>query len=559
MGFPFFGKKAQTSQELLKLLGLDKLGITDCKELYHNLSYEELFKHETDPALEGFERGVVTDTGAVAVDTGKFTGRSPKDKYFVHEPAAKDKIWWGSNAFAPTANNSDNKLVSEETWAHLKDLSIRQLNGKRLYVIDAFCGTNKDTRLSIRVVTEVAWMAHFCKNMFIRPTQDELKDFQPDWTILNACKTTCPDFQEYGLRSEVFATFNIGERMTVIGGTWYGGEMKKGIFTIMNYFLPLQGVGSFHCSANMGKNGDTALFFGLSGTGKTTLSADPKRALIGDDEHGWDAEGIFNFEGGCYAKCINLSHEKEPDIFDAIKRDALLENVVSDPNGRIDFASNKKTENTRVSYPIYHIKNIVKPVSKGGHPKHIIFLTCDAYGVFPPVTKLNYEQAMYYFLSGYTAKVAGTELGVTEPKTAFSACFGQAFLPLHPTVYAEILGKKMREHDAKAYLVNTGWTAGKYGVGKRMPIPVTRAVIDAILDGSVDKMDCETMPVFNLKFPKTLPGVPSEILNPRNSWVDKHEYDVTARKLAQLFMEHFKNFTDTEAGKNLEKIAGPQS
>jgi len=558
MGIFSFGKKTAAPQDLLRITGLDKLGIVDCPEIFYNPSFEELFQYETDPALDGFERGVVTDTGAVAVDTGKFTGRSPKDKYFVNEPSSKDKIWWGSNAFAPTANNSDNKLVTQETWDHLKAICLRQLNGKKLYVVDAFCGTNKDSRLSIRIITEVAWQAHFCKNMFIRPTEEELKNFKPDWTILNACKATCPDFQEYGLRSEVFVTFHIGERMTLIGGSWYGGEMKKGIFTVMNYFLPLKGIGAFHCSANMGKNGDTALFFGLSGTGKTTLSTDPKRSLIGDDEHGWDAEGVFNFEGGCYAKCINLSREKEPDIFAAIRRDALLENVVIGEKGGIDFSSSKKTENTRVSYPIDHIKNIVRPVSKGRHPSHIIFLTCDAYGVFPPVAKLNYEQAMYYFLSGYTAKVAGTELGITEPKTAFSACFGQAFLPLHPTVYAEILGKKMREHDAHAYLVNTGWSGGKCGVGKRMPIPVTRGVIDAILDGAVDKAECEIMPVFNLQFPKILPGVPAEMLNPRNSWVDKHEYDATSRKLAQLFLEHFKNFTDTEAGKSLEKIAGPQ-
>jgi len=449
--------------------GLNNVGISDWKEIFYNLSYEELFKHESDESLEGYENGRLSQFDAWAVDTGKFTGRSPKDKYIVEDEVSKDTVWWTDG----TPAGSDNKALSKETWIHLKEISTQQLTGKKFYVMDGFCGTNKDTRMCIRLITEVAWMAHFFKNMFIRPSAEDLKDFKPDWTILNACKTACKDFEKCGMSSEVFVAFNIQERMTVIGGTWYGGEIKKGIFSMMNYFLPLKGIGSFHCSANMGKDGDTALFFGLSGTGKTTLSTDPKRQLIGDDEHGWDDEGIFNFEGGCYAKCINLSEEKEPGIYKAIKRDALLENLDIDEQGNVDFTSKKKTENTRVSYPIDHIDNIVKPVSKGTHPKKIIFLTCDAYGVLPPVSRLNSEQAQYHYLAGYTAKVAGTELGVTEPKATFSACFGKAFLLLHPTKYGEILGKKMEEYGSTAYLVNTGWIGGKYGVGERMPIKET--------------------------------------------------------------------------------------
>lgn len=541
-----------TSQDL----NLDKLGIIETKDIFYNISYDEIFKHETDPSLDGFDKGVVTEFGAVSVDTGRFTGRSPKDKYFVKEEGSSDNIWWATGQASPTGNNSDNKQISKEAWASLKDIAGKQLNGKKLYVSDGFCGANKDTRICVRVITEVAWMAHFVKNMFIRPTEEELKDFQPDWTILHACKDTCQDYEKYGMNSEVFAAFNMAERMTCIGGTWYGGEIKKGIFTMMNYFLPLKGIGSFHCSANMGKDGDTALFFGLSGTGKTTLSTDPKRQLIGDDEHGWDNDGIFNFEGGCYAKCINLSKENEPGIYGAIKRDALLENVVVDKDGKVDFASSAKTQNTRVSYPIYHIENIVKPVSKGTHPKKIIFLTCDAYGVLPPVSKLSKEQTMYHFLSGYTAKVAGTELGVTEPKPSFSACFGQAFLPLHPTKYAEILGQKMEQHGSIAYLVNTGWTGGQYGVGNRMPIKETRAIIDAILDGTIDNAECAVMPIFGLQIPASVPGVSSDILNPRNNWADKKSYDETVKKLAGMFMEHFKNFTDTDSGKSLE-ASGP--
>ena len=536
-------------------LDLSKVGIAAHSGVYHNLSYEELFQHEMDPSLEGYEKGVLTSLGAVAVDTGKFTGRSAKDKYFVVEEVSKDKLWWGLPG--KDAGPSDNKPLSQEAWAHLKKIACKQLNGKKLYVMDGFSGVNPDTRLSVRLVTEVAWMAHFVKNMFIRPTEKELKEFKPDWTILNACKATNPDFEKDNMRSEVFAAFNIKERMTVIGGSWYGGEIKKGIFTIMNYFLPLRGIGAFHCSANMGKKGDTALFFGLSGTGKTTLSADPKRMLIGDDEHGWDDEGVFNFEAGCYAKCINLSEEKEPDIYHAIRRDALLENVDADANGNVDFASKKKTENTRVSYPIYHIKNIVKPISKGGHPKKIIFLTCDAYGVLPPVAKLTKEQAMYHFLNGYTAKLAGTEIGVTEPKATFSACFGQAFLALHPTVYADLLGQKMEKHGSQAYLVSTGWIGGKYGVGERIDLKQTRAIVDAILNGTIEESEFFTTPIFKIQVPKSVEGVDPGILDPYKNWPDQQAYKEMANKLAGMFIENFKKFTDTEKGRALVS-AGPQ-
>jgi phosphoenolpyruvate carboxykinase (ATP) len=533
---------------------LRSVGIQSWTQIFYNISYDELFKHETDPSLTGYDRGVVTETGAVNVETGRFTGRSPEDKYIIVEDTSKDHVWWKQTG---TAVSSDNKPLSVEAWGHLKDLSVKQLTGKKLYVMDGFCGANKDTRLSVRLITEVAWMAHFFKNMFIRPTEEELNDFKPDWTILNACKTVCQDFKKYGLRSEVFVAFNIKERMTVIGGTWYGGEIKKGIFSIMNYFLPLKGVGAFHCSANMGRSGDTALFFGLSGTGKTTLSTDPKRKLIGDDEHGWDKDGVFNFEGGCYAKCIGLTREREPEIFAAIRRNALLENCDVDEKGRVDFASAKRTENTRVSYPIEYIANIVKPVSKGGHPTKIIFLACDAYGVLPPVAKLTKEQAMYHYLSGYTAKVAGTELGVKEPRATFSACFGKAFLLLHPTKYAEILAKKMDEHNATAYLINTGWIAGKYGVGSRIPLKDNRACVDAILDGSLDRGEFETTPVFNLQIPKAVQGVDAKILDPRNLWADQQAYDRTLSDLGAMFVGNFKNFTDTPIGRSLID-AGPQ-
>lgn len=535
-------------------LGLQKFGIINWEELYYNLSYDELYKHEVDSSLQGFERVAVSKLGAVAVDTGKYTGRSPKDKYIVDDGSASANVWWADGK----STGSDNKKIAVDVWQHLKELSVGQLNGKKLYVSDGFCGTNIDTRMCVRLVTEVAWMAHFFKNMFIRPTAAELEDFTPDWTILNACKVVCKDFAKYGLNSEAFIAFNIQERTTVIGGTWYGGEIKKGIFSIMNYFLPLKGIGSFHCSANMGKAGDTALFFGLSGTGKTTLSTDPQRQLIGDDEHGWDSDGIFNFEGGCYAKCIDLSLENEPEIYRAIRRDALLENVTMDDDGNIDFNSKVKTENSRVSYPIYHIDNIVKPVSKGRHSKKIIFLTCDAYGVLPPVSKLTKDQAMYHYLSGYTAKVAGTECGVKQLIATFSACFGKAFLMVHPTIYSDILGKKMTEHGAEAYLVNTGWIGGKYGVGFRMPLKESRVIIDRILDGSIDQAAFDTLPVFNLQIPRVLNGVDTKILNPRDSWVDKADYDVNLRKLAQMFGDNFSNFKDTSVGQILANQAGPK-
>ncbi len=537
----------QQSAETLENIGLERVGITSCESICRNPSYEEILRHETDPELQGLERGVVTQFGAVAVDTGRFTGRSAKDKYFVEEPTSQGNIWWAS----PDQRGSDNKPISQLTWDHLRDISTRQLNGKKLYVIDGYCGANPDTRLSVRVVCEVAWQAHFCKNMFIRPTEEELENFSPDWTILNASKTQCDDYEKHGLRSEVFAAFHIGERMTVIGGTWYGGEMKKGIFTIMNYFLPLQDIGAFHCSANQGREGDTALFFGLSGTGKTTLSTDPHRALIGDDEHGWDNDGVFNFEGGCYAKTIDLSSETEPEIYAAIRRDALLENVKVESDGSVDFRDVSKTQNGRVSYPIYHIENIVKPVSKGTHPRNIIFLTCDAFGVLPPVAKLNQGQAMYQYLSGYTAKVAGTELGITEPTATFSSCFGAPFLALHPTAYSSILGRKMEEHKSRAYLVNTGWSGGSYGVGKRMSLKITRRIIDAILNGTIEDAEMEMVPIFNLQIPKSLPDTDSKVLNPRNTWEDKAQYEATAKKLAEMFIRNFQTFTDTEEGKAL--------
>ena len=533
---------------------LKKYGISEPKEIFYNLSYDELYKHETHPSLEGFEKGFETNTGAVTVDTGIFTGRSPKDKYIVEEEESKDNVWWAN----PLRKSSDNKPVSEEVWKYLYNVSVDQLNGKRVYVQDGFAGTNPDTRLKIRVITEVAWMAHFVKNMFIRPTEEELKDFTPDFVMLNACRTSNSKWQEFNMNSEVYTVFNIKERFAVVGGTWYGGEIKKGFFSMMNYFLPLKGIASMHCSANMGKEGDTAVFFGLSGTGKTTLSADPKRLLIGDDEHGWDDNGVFNFEGGCYAKTINLSKENEPDIYNSIKRDALLENVVYDKSTReILFADGSKTENTRVSYPIYHINNIVKPVSKGGHAKKVIFLTADAFGVLPPVAKLSMDQTQYQFLSGYTAKVAGTERGIKEPTPTFSSCYGKAFLLLHPTVYARELIRKMEQHGSTAYLVNTGWIGGPYGIGKRIDIPSTRAIIDAILDGSIENSEFETLPYFNLSIPKTVNGVKSELLNPRNLWQNPKDWDAAAINLAEKFIKNFESFTDNDEGKRLI-AAGPQ-
>ncbi len=533
--------------------GLQSLGLAKVERLYYNLSYDELFAHETDPQNQGYARGYVSASGAVAVDTGRFTGRSPKDKYIVLDETTKDTVWWADGR----PSGSDNKPISPAVWAHLKSIALQQLDGKKLYVMDGFCGANPGTRLGVRLVTEVAWMAHFFKNMFIPPSEEELTHFKPDWTILNACKTGCADFVQWGLRSEVFVAFNITQRMIVIGGTWYGGEIKKGIFSIMNYVLPLKGIGSFHCSANMGPAKDTALFFGLSGTGKTTLSTDPKRALIGDDEHGWDKDGVFNFEGGCYAKCIGLTPEREPEVYAAIRRDALLENVDIDAEGRVDFASKKKTENTRVSYPINHIRNIVKPASRGGHPAKIIFLACDAYGVLPPVCRLTREQAMYHYLSGYTAKVAGTELGVKEPQAAFSACFGKAFLLLHPARYAEILARKMEEHQAAAYLINTGWIAGPYGVGRRIPLQDNRRAVDAILDGSIDRAGFDLLPVFNVQVPRQVNGVEEQSLNPRNLWADPDAYDLALRRLGKLFAANFKLFEDAPIARQLAG-AGPQ-
>ena len=539
-------------QKLMK--DLESYGITGTKEIFHNLSYEELFKHESAPGLDGFDRCYLTETGAMTVDTGIFTGRSPKDKYIVRNPASEKNVWWAQEG----RKGSDNKAISPELWKKLYDNSSKELSNKKLYVQDGYVGANPNSRLCIRIVTEVAWQAHFAKNMFIRPTEEDLKDFKPDFVMLNACKTTYPDYKAEGMNSEVYVAFNLDEKRAVIGGTWYGGEMKKGFFSVMNYFLPLKGMAAMHCSANMGKDGDTAIFFGLSGTGKTTLSTDPKRQLIGDDEHGWDDEGVFNFEGGCYAKCIHLSKENEPDIFGAIKRDALLENVVFDPKtGKIDYDDASKTENTRVSYPIYHINNIVKPVSKGGHPSKVIFLTADAFGVLPPVSRLDPDQTQYQFLSGYTAKVAGTERGIKEPTPTFSSCFGAAFLLLHPTVYARELVKKMNLHGSTAYLVNTGWIGGPYGVGRRIDIPSTRAIINAILDGSLDKAETETIPVFNLAVPKAVNGVDAKILNPRNLWGNPADWDKAARDLGAKFIKNFEIFTDTEEGKRLV-AAGPQ-
>ncbi|MDD6581123.1 MAG: phosphoenolpyruvate carboxykinase (ATP) [Bacteroidales bacterium] len=526
---------------------LAEIGVVNPTEIYYNLSYDELYEHETKPGLTGFDRAFYTKNGALSVDTGIFTGRSPKDKYVVYDDETKDNVWWA----APGKKGSDNHPITPEIWNHLKQLSEKQLSGKAVYVMDGYAGANENSRLKIRFVTEVAWQAHFIKNMFIRPSEEELKDFTPDFVVLNSCKTTNPNWKEQGLNSEVYVAFNLTERMGLIGGTWYGGEMKKGIFSVMNYYLPLRGMAAMHCSANQGKSGDTAIFFGLSGTGKTTLSTDPNRALIGDDEHGWDDNGVFNFEGGCYAKCINLSAEKEPDIYNAIKRDALLENLVIDDEGNIDFDSAAKTENTRVSYPIYHIKNIVKPVSRGTHPSKVIFLSADAFGVLPPVSVLNREQTMYYFLSGYTAKLAGTERGVVTPQPTFSSCFGAAFLMLHPTKYAEELAKKLTEHNATAYLVNTGWTGGGYGVGKRFSLKDTRTIISAILNNEL--VNCETTLVkpFNLFVPKHINGLDDSLLNPENAWADKKAYKESADQLASFFIKNFENFSDTEQGKAL--------
>ncbi|MBD2820568.1 phosphoenolpyruvate carboxykinase (ATP) [Xenorhabdus sp. 42] len=524
-------------------------GIRDVDEVVYNPSYELLFSEETQPSLEGYERGTLTNLGAVSVDTGIFTGRSPKDKYIVRDDVTRDTVWWADQG----KGKNDNKPLSQETWSHLKGLVTQQLSGKRLFVVDAFCGANADTRLKVRFITEVAWQAHFVKNMFIRPSDEELVGFTPDFIVMNGAKCTNSQWKEQGLNSENFVAFNLTERMQLIGGTWYGGEMKKGMFSMMNYLLPLKGIASMHCSANVGEKGDVAVFFGLSGTGKTTLSTDPKRKLIGDDEHGWDDDGVFNFEGGCYAKTINLSKEAEPDIYHAIRRDALLENVTVLADGSVDFNDGSKTENTRVSYPIYHIENIVKPVSKAGHATKVIFLTADAFGVLPPVSKLTPEQTQYHFLSGFTAKLAGTERGVTEPTPTFSACFGAAFLSLHPTQYAEVLVKRMQASGAKAYLVNTGWN----GTGKRISIKDTRAIIDAILNGDIEDAETIQLPIFDLAVPTTLPGVDTGILDPRQTYADQAEWDVKAKDLAQRFVDNFDKYTDTAAGEALVK-AGPK-
>jgi phosphoenolpyruvate carboxykinase (ATP) len=532
---------------------LTSYGINGVKEIIYNPSFDYLYQEELNPGLDGYEKGVLTELGAVNVMTGIFTGRSPKDKYIVLDDKSKDTVWWT----APT-NRSDNKPVDHAVWNHCYDLGTKQLSGKRLYVVDGFAGANKDTRIRIRFIMEVAWQAHFVKNMFIRPTEEELESFKPDFIVLNAAKTVNHEWQSMKradgipLNSEVFIIFNLTEGKAVIGGSWYGGEMKKGIFSIMNYYLPLKGIVSMHCSANVGKAGDTAIFFGLSGTGKTTLSTDPKRALIGDDEHGWDDEGIFNFEGGCYAKCINLDKECEPDIYHAIKKDALLENVTVNGNGKIDFNDCSVTQNTRVSYPIYHIENIVKPVSKGGPAKKVIFLTADAYGVMPPVSILTPEQTQYHFLSGFTAKLAGTERGVTTPQPTFSACFGAAFLLLHPTKYGAELVKRMKENGTKAFLVNTGWN----GTGKRISIKDTRKIIDAILDGSIDKAETRMIPIFNFKVPVALHDVDPKILDPRETYADAEEWAKKARELGTLFIRNFNQYTDNEHGRKLV-AAGP--
>ena len=528
---------------------LEKYGIKNIKEVLYNPSYDELFKLETLPTLEGYEKGVVTELGAVDVMTGVYTGRSPKDKFIVLDETSKDTVWWTTEEY-----KNDNKPATENAWKACKELAIEELSNKTLFVVDGFCGANKDTRMAVRFIMEVAWQAHFVTNMFIRPTAEDLKDFKPDFIVYNASKAKLTNYKELGLNSETAVVFNLTSREQVIINTWYGGEMKKGMFSMMNYYLPLKGIASMHCSANTDMNGqNTAIFFGLSGTGKTTLSTDPKRLLIGDDEHGWDDKGVFNFEGGCYAKVINLDKESEPDIYNAITRDALLENVTVDKNGKIDFADKSVTENTRVSYPIDHIKNIVKPISAGPAAKNVIFLSADAFGVLPPVSILTPEQTKYYFLSGFTAKLAGTERGITEPTPTFSACFGQAFLELHPTKYAEELVKRMTASGAKAYLVNTGWN----GTGKRISIRDTRGIIDAILDGAILKAPTKKLPIFDFEIPTELPGVDPKILDPRDTYTNPEEWTVKAKDLAQRFINNFKKYENNAAG-NALVAAGPQ-
>ena len=531
------------------MLDLTKYGITGTTSVIHNPSYEALFEAEMDPSLTGYEKGQLTELGAVNVMTGVYTGRSPKDKYIVMDENSKDTVWWTSPEFA-----NDNHPMSEAVWATVKELAVKELSGKPLYVVDAFCGANADTRMNVRFIVEVAWQAHFIKNMFIVPSEEELKTFTPDFVVYNASLASVENYKELGLNSSTCVAFNISSREQVILNTWYGGEMKKGMFSMMNYYLPLKGIASMHCSANTDMEGkNTALFFGLSGTGKTTLSTDPKRLLIGDDEHGWDDNGVFNFEGGCYAKVIGLDPESEPDIFNAIKRNALLENVTVDENGKIDFADKSVTENTRVSYPISHIQNIVRPVSAAPAAKNVIFLSADAFGVLPPVSILTPEQAQYYFLSGFTAKLAGTERGITEPTPTFSACFGQAFLELHPTKYGEELVKKMEANGAKAYLVNTGWN----GTGKRITIKDTRGIIDAILSGAINEAETKVIPMFNLEVPTSLPGVNPAILDPRDTYADVAEWQRKAEDLAGRFIKNFVKYTGNEQGKALVE-AGPK-
>jgi phosphoenolpyruvate carboxykinase (ATP) len=528
---------------------LEKYGITGTTEVLYNPSYETLFEEETKDSLTGYDKGQVTELGAVNVMTGAYTGRSPKDKFIVMDETSKDTVWWTSDEY-----KNDNKPASQEAWAAVKELAQKELSGKKLYVIDGYCGANKDTRMAVRFIMEVAWQAHFVKNMFIRPTEEELESFEPDFIVYNASKAKVENWKELGFNSETAVVFNVTSREQVIINTWYGGEMKKGMFSMMNYYLPLKGIASMHCSANCDMNGEnTAIFFGLSGTGKTTLSTDPKRLLIGDDEHGWDDNGVFNFEGGCYAKVINLDKESEPDIYNAIRRDALLENVTVSEDGKIDFADKSVTENTRVSYPIYHINNIVKPVSHAPAAKQVIFLSADAFGVLPPVSILDSEQTKYYFLSGFTAKLAGTERGITEPTPTFSACFGQAFLELHPTKYAEELVKRMEKSGAKAYLVNTGWN----GTGKRISIRDTRGIIDAILNHSIDAAPTKQIPYFNFTVPTALEGVDPNILDPRDTYADAAQWEEKAKDLAGRFIKNFKKYEGNEAGKALV-AAGPQ-
>ncbi len=528
---------------------LAKYGIEGTTEVVYNPTYEELFQQETLPTLEGFEKGVATELGAVNVMTGVYTGRSPKDKFIVLDEKSENTVWWTTPEYP-----NDNKKASQEAWDACKTLALDELSGKKLYVVDGFCGASKDTRMAVRCIVEVAWQAHFVTNMFIRPTAEELADFTPDFIVYNASKAKLTNYKELGLNSETAVVFNLTTREQVIINTWYGGEMKKGMFSMMNYFLPLKGIASMHCSANTDLNGEnTAIFFGLSGTGKTTLSTDPKRLLIGDDEHGWDDNGVFNFEGGCYAKVINLDKESEPDIYNAIKRDALLENVTVREDATIDFADKSVTENTRVSYPIEHITNIVRPISAGPAAKNVIFLSADAFGVLPPVSILTSEQTKYYFLSGFTAKLAGTERGITEPTPTFSACFGQAFLELHPTKYAEELVKRMEAAGAKAYLVNTGWN----GTGKRISIKDTRGIIDAILDGAILSAPTKKLPIFDFEIPTELPGVDPKILDPRDTYADAAQWTAKAEDLAARFIKNFKKYENNEAGKALV-AAGPQ-